>query len=118
MRAVRIQGVRVEPSPYKKFDFDYDQGDIKTLFRRGEWRNWQQGIKWLSENGERDNELTPGETIAMVEDLRSLADAGTPFTTDPTQAFKLAHKNRVQNNKRFVKEHNDAIMIAKGQKSR
>ena len=89
---------------------------MKTVFRRGQWRNWNDAIKWLQENGERDNELTPGETIALVEDLRSLAESKAPFTMDPMEAFKLAHKNRAQNNRRFAQEHEQALSMARGQK--
>jgi len=116
MREVRIEGVKIQPSPHKKYNFDYEQGDMKTVFRRGQWRNWNDAIKWLQENGERDNELTPGETIALVEDLRSLAESKAPFTMDPMEAFKLAHKNRAQNNRRFAQEHEQALSMARGQK--
>lgn len=118
MREVRIEGVKIQPSPHKKYNFDYEPGDMRTVFRRGQWRNWNDAIKWLQENGERDNELTPGETIALVEDLRSLAEAKAPFTMDPGEAFKLAHKNRTQNNRRFAQEHEQAVMMARTMRGR
>ena len=68
----RIEGVKVQDSPHKKWQYDYGMGDMKALYRRGDWHNWQEEIRWLENHGEADNELTPGETIAMVEDLRSL----------------------------------------------
>jgi hypothetical protein len=109
----RIQGVKVRMTPNKKWDFDYGLGDVQALYRRSEWHNWREAIKWLQEFGEQDNELTPGETVAMVEDLRSLAESRAPFVMNPEQAYKMAHKFRNQNNKRYTQEHEQAIQMAK-----
>ena len=60
MSESRIQGVKVRMTPNKKWDFDYGLGDVQALYRRSEWHNWREAIKWLQEFGEQDNELTPG----------------------------------------------------------
>lgn len=104
-----VEGVKIMDTGYKKWNFDYEQGDIKALYNRGSWRKWQDEIKWLEKNGERDNEFTPGETVAMVEDLRSLHEGKAPFESDPMNAYKLAHKYRSQNNRKFAREHREAV---------
>lgn len=100
-----MEGVQIEATPNKKWQFDYEMGDVKAAYRRGDWRNWQDVISWLEKFGEADNELTPGETVALVEDLRSLRDSGAQFTRDPMQAFQMAHKFRSQNKTRYAQEH-------------
>ncbi len=114
MSEKRIEGVKVRETGLKRWEFDYREGDMKALYNRGDWHNWQDEINWLQEFGERDNELTPGETVAMVEDLRSLAEAKAPFTTDPSQAYGMAHQFRGDNNRRFAGEHDRAIHEARG----
>jgi hypothetical protein len=103
-----IEGVRIQMTANKKLDFDYDLGDVKALYRRGDWRNWQDEVRWLEQFGERDNELTPGQTVAMVEDLRSLQASKAPFTSDPNQAFQMAHRFRSENNRKYAQEHEQA----------
>jgi len=107
-----VEGVRIEETGNKKWSFDYGQGDVKALYKRGDWHNWQEEIGWLQQYGERDNELTPGETVAMCEDLRSLMKSGVTFTNDPGQAYKMAHKLRAENNRRHASEHAEAIREA------
>lgn len=87
-------GVAFKPSPNKKMTKDYTESDMKALFSRGQWHNWNEAIDWLKKSGERDNELTPGEVIAMVEDLEKLQKSGAAFTNDPAKAFELAHRGR------------------------
>ncbi|MDI7276958.1 MAG: hypothetical protein QME94_13350 [Anaerolineae bacterium] len=108
-----VQGVRIDETGNKKWDYDYGPSDVKSLYRRGAWRNWQEEINWLQQYGERDNKLTPGETVALVEDLRSLMQARAPFTSDPMQAFQMAHKYRMENNRKFAREHAEAVQQAR-----
>lgn len=112
----RIQGVKVRETGNKQWQFDYQQGDMKALYNRGEWHSWRDEINWLQEHGERDNELTPGETVAMVEDLRSLAGAGAPFAMSADRAYEMAHRFRGENNRRFAQEHQQVIQEARGKK--
>ncbi len=109
----QVEGVRIEETGHKKWNFDYGPGDVKALYKRGAWRSWQDEINWLQQYGERDNELTPGETVALVEDLRSLMQARAPFTSDPMQAYQMAHKYRMENNRKFAREHAEAVQQAR-----
>lgn len=90
------EGVRIQPSPHKKMVKDYTQSDMDVVYRRGDWHSWRDMIHWLETQGERDNELTPGEVIAMVEDLRQVERSGEQFTKDPHKAYEMAHKHRAK----------------------
>ena len=96
MSEQEIEGVRFKPSPHKDMERDYDVSDMEVVYRRGTWHGWSDMIHWLQTQGERDNELTPGEVIAMVEDLRKLEQSKTPFTNDPRRAYELAHARRAK----------------------
>ncbi len=95
-REESIEGIRMHPSPHKKMERDYTQSDMEVVYRRGDWHNWRDMIHWLETKGEGDNELTPGEVIAMVEDLRQVERSGVQFTKDPKQAYEMAHRYRAK----------------------
>jgi hypothetical protein len=94
MAEQRKEGVKVKATGNKDMEKDYGPGDFEVLYSRGEWRNWDEEIKWLEENGESDNELTPGETIAMKEDIMRLKENDEPFESDYQMAYEKAHRNR------------------------
>jgi hypothetical protein len=89
-----VEGVKVRETGHKQWEKDYTQSDMEVVYRRVSAQSWDDLIKWLEEEGESDNELTPGEVVAMVEDLRELKREGTPFITDPGTAYQEAHKRR------------------------
>ncbi len=71
------------------------QSDMEVLFRRvNNASSWDSLIEWFEEQGDRDNELTPGEVIAMKEDLGRLEQQGAQFTNDPKRASDMALKHR------------------------
>lgn len=72
----------------------YRQSDVEVLFRRGNWRNWDDAIHWLEENGEADSELAPGEALALRADLMTLRDMGFKFIHKPDELYKMAHEHR------------------------
>jgi hypothetical protein len=72
----------------------YRQSDVEVLLRRGSWRNWDDAIRWLEENGEADGELAPGEALAMRADLMSLRDRGFRFTHKPDELYTMAREHR------------------------
>ena len=96
MSEQEMEGVRFKPSPHKHMERTYDLSDMQVVFRRGDWHSWGDVIHWLATQGERDNELTPGEVIAMVEDLRQVEKSKAPFTKDPHKAYDLAHGYRAR----------------------
>jgi hypothetical protein len=91
----RTEGVRVNDTGNKSWRHKYDLSDMEAVYRRGQWHSWDDIINWLETYGEADNELTPGETVAIVEDLRSVRDARVPFTNKPSEAYDLVFKHGV-----------------------
>jgi len=110
-----VQGVKIMETGHKEWQFDYQESDMESAYRRGDWHSWQELVRWLEQKGEEHKRLTPGETVAMVEDLRSLMQSGTPFTKDPNRAYQMAHKFRAENNRRFAQEHAREVSEAKAQ---
>ncbi len=90
----KIEGVNINDTGQKKMQRDYTQSDVEALLRRGHWNDWGEMIQWLEIHGEKNHELTPGETIAMVEDLRQVQQSGEPFTNDPHRVYQLMHPHR------------------------
>ncbi len=78
----------------RKMTKDYAQSDMEALWRRGEWHSYQDAIHWLETKGNDDNELTPGEVMAMEEDLKKLEQENKPFVNNPAEVFNMAHKGR------------------------
>ena len=89
MSQERISDVKVNMTPNKDIEQHYTKSDLEVVFRRGEWSSWNEVIDWLKEHGEADNELTPGEVIAMKRDLEQLKQQGKQFTADADAVYKL-----------------------------
>lgn len=94
MSEERVEGVKVRETGGKQWEADYTQSDIEVVLSRGDWQSWDEAIQWLEEFGEEDNELTPGEAVAMAQDLRELRDQGEPYSSDPEEVFNKAHQYR------------------------
>jgi hypothetical protein len=78
----------------RKMTQDYAESDVEAVWRRGDWHNYQDVVKWLETEGNDDNELTPGEVQAMDQDIKRLMNDGKPFSSDPDQVYSWAHKGR------------------------
>ena len=81
-----IEGVEIKKTGHKHLS------DMQVLYRLGSWHNWDEAIHWLETKGEQDNELTPGETVAMTEDLRKLKSKGAKFTSDAKKVCEMADR--------------------------
>lgn len=92
MSQERISDVKVGMTPNKDMEQSYTSSDLEVLFRRGEWRSWKEAIDWLKDHGEADNELTPGEVIAMKQDLEQLAQQGKPFTAHAGAVYQMTKR--------------------------
>jgi hypothetical protein len=67
---------------------DYEQSDVEMLLRKGEWRNYDDMIKWLQEEGDGYRKFTPGEVGHMIDDLSRLRQKGAKFITDSGQLYQ------------------------------
>ena len=89
------EDIRVhDPASREKEKQDYEQGDLEGVLRAREFRNWDELISWLREEGDELRRLTPGEVKQMVDDLTHLKERGAPFTTDPAELYKQARQAR------------------------
>ncbi|MGE5307867.1 MAG: hypothetical protein ACM3OC_02125 [Deltaproteobacteria bacterium] len=78
----------------RKMTKDYAMSDVEAVWRRGDFNSYQEVEQWLKARGNADNELTPGEVMAMEEDIMKLEQQNAQFTKDPDQAFTMMHKGR------------------------
>lgn len=85
-----VKGVKVKETGNKQWAKNYSIGDVQHVYRQGNFNSWSDIIHWLEQNGDADNELTPGETVAMKVDMSKLKQQGKPFTTDPNKAYHMA----------------------------
>lgn len=67
---------------------DYDRSDVEHLMRKRDWRDYDQMIAWLRQQGDADNRLTPGEVHHLVDDLSRVKQRGAGFITDPAQLYR------------------------------
>lgn len=74
---------------------DYRESSLRiVLLERGPHRNWNDVARWLHSAGRSDPELKPSDVQKMLNDMDQLVMDNVPFTTDPGQAFNLAHEHR------------------------
>jgi hypothetical protein len=74
--------------PNRDWTKNYDESDVAHVLKASDAHNWNDAIKYLDRNGMNDNELTPGETIHMKEDLQKAVKGKAGFSGDPKQAYK------------------------------
>jgi hypothetical protein len=72
--------------------YKYTSSDVDVLLHHSHCHNWDECISWLEKSGEKDRDLTPGESRHMAEDLRSLKQSSIPFNSNPKKVFDLMHK--------------------------
>lgn len=104
-----FDGIHLDLTGDKQLSFSYEASDMQVAYRRTTPHSWDDLIRWLETKGGADNELTPGEVVAMVEDLRSLKQNGTPFTNNPDQAYREAHQQRGANDQRHAGLHQQIL---------
>lgn len=100
-----FDGIHLHLTPYRELEFDYTASDMDVVYRRTRPHSWDDLITWLERQGDLDNELTPGEVVALVEDLRTLKQQGVPFIADPQRAFEEAHRHRAANSQQHAQLH-------------
>lgn len=83
-------GIDIKKTGQKDWSKGYHISDMETLFSRGDWASYDDVIKWLEDKGEQDNELTPGEVVAMKEDLENLKKKGVEFSKNPREICSWA----------------------------
>jgi hypothetical protein len=71
---------------------NYDESDIEVVYRRGDWNNWTDIVRWLerglSQDEQADNELSEAESRQLLEGFRRLDQRGEKFTSDPKTVYR------------------------------
>ena len=78
---------------------------MESAYRQSNPHSWDALIEWVEAYAEAERRLTPGEATAMAEDLRRARDAQVQFTTNPGEAYRMAHKYRAENNRKYAAQH-------------
>jgi hypothetical protein len=86
--------IKIHDPASRAMEKDYEESDLQHVLRRQEWKNWDEVISWLREEGDNDRRLTPGEVKHMVQDLSRVKEQGEPFTKDAHQIFEKARAGR------------------------
>lgn len=102
-----FDGIRLDLTGYRSLAFNYEQSDMRVAYRRTHPSSWDELINYMERYGTYDNEFTPGEVVAMTEDLRTLKQDHTPFTDNPDKAYQEAHSHRSENDKKHAKLHQE-----------
>jgi hypothetical protein len=82
--------IKIHDPASKAKEKQYEETDLAHVLGRRDWRDWDELISWLREQGDNDRRLTPGEVKHMVEDLSRLKEQGVPFTKDPHTLYQAA----------------------------
>jgi hypothetical protein len=67
----------------------YRKSDMEVVYRRGNWRSWDDIITWLQREGADDSELVGAEVEKMIEDIRHVREQHKEFVNDPAKAYEI-----------------------------
>lgn len=71
---------------------DYDETVMEQLFRRGDWKSWDDCINWLRDAAHNASSLTSQHVDSLIQHLTRLRDSKVPFPLDYREAFKLVQQ--------------------------
>ncbi|MGH2448891.1 MAG: hypothetical protein ACRDFS_09875 [Chloroflexota bacterium] len=94
-----IKGVPIDVKNDKKWVMDYEPSDVEQIYKDARPQSWQDIVNYLEQHGDDEWHITPGEAVSMKSDFSRLAQSGTKFTDNPSQAYQDAHKYRGQDQK-------------------
>lgn len=73
------------------FNRGYRQSDVEQIFRDAKVHSWKDLLSFVEKKGDSEWHITPGEAIAMKQDLQRLVQSNTPFESNPAKAFEVMH---------------------------
>jgi hypothetical protein len=76
------QNIRIDDPASRGMQKDYGLSDLESVLRVREWRNWDELLEWLRNEGDKHRRLTPGEVRNMVEDIERARQRGVQFQPD------------------------------------
>ncbi|OGW41820.1 MAG: hypothetical protein A2010_06495 [Nitrospirae bacterium GWD2_57_9] len=88
----RFQGAQI--SEAEQWGDDYGPSLIEAVYEHDkDWNSWSDVIDWIEEHAD-DYDVSPEAIESMLEDLHNLKELGVDFTSDPAEAYELAHESR------------------------
>ena len=72
---------------------EYDEAVMEQLFRRGDWRNWDDCINWLKDAAYSAGSLPANHIKSLTAHLCRLKEDNVPFPLDYREAFKLVQQH-------------------------
>jgi hypothetical protein len=86
------EDVRIhDPASREKEKQPYGEGDVKNIMEGHQWRNWDELISFVREEGDRVRGVTPGEAKQMLEDFQRMKQRGAKLPSDPHELYQMAH---------------------------
>jgi len=79
--------------PVYKGGKEYSADDMKEVYSKGDWKDWEDIILWLELSGRSDPDLMDGKVGKIIFQLKQLQEKNIPFVTDYKEAFQLAQKH-------------------------
>jgi hypothetical protein len=86
--AVAEEKIRTHDPTSRAKEKDYERSDLESVLRVREWRNWDEMLEWLRNEGDKHRRLTPGEVEHMVEDIERARQRGARFEPDPEHLWR------------------------------
>lgn len=96
----QIEGVKVNVTGDKNWTMDYRESDVGQLFRDYSRRkgsapkNWQDLMQFDEAEGAGEWHITPGEAVALKQDMEEAMKHNAPFSDDPNKVFQEMHQYR------------------------
>ncbi|HEX6799535.1 MAG TPA: hypothetical protein VF116_17645 [Ktedonobacterales bacterium] len=91
-----IQGVDISNPESKGWKPGYEESDVRDLWRHANASSWPQLLRYVENKGDNTWHITPGEAIAMKEDIEATMKSGASFPNSPEQAYQEMHSHRGQ----------------------
>lgn len=73
------------------FHRGYRESDVEQIFRDAKPHSWKDLLNFVEKKGDSEWHITPGEAIAMKQDLQRLVQSNAPFESNPAKAFEVMH---------------------------
>jgi hypothetical protein len=79
-----------DPHSRQKEKQPYADGDVRNVLEGRQFKNWDDFLSFLKQEGDAVRGVTPGELKQMVEDFTRLKEKGAPFTNDWRELYQRA----------------------------
>lgn len=94
-----IQGVDITNMGSKDWKPSYAESDVAELYKKAHPTSWQDLLNYVEKKGDATWHITPGQAIAIKEDLVQVIHHNLRFANNPQQAYKDLHQYRGQDRK-------------------